>query len=83
MTSAGAISLQGYSTLSAIGHVLDAALRTLDIDQRSSWSSIVEATKDGGCDTFGVERRLVIDVDGPLDPNAVEVRYTETSAGAS
>jgi hypothetical protein len=43
----------------------------------------VEATQDGGCDAIGVERRLVIDIDGPLDPRAVEVRYTETSAGAS
>jgi hypothetical protein len=43
----------------------------------------VEATQDGGCDAIGVERRLVIDVDGPVDPAAVEVRYTETSAGAS
>lgn len=43
----------------------------------------VEATQDGGCDAIGVERRLVIDVDGPVDPTAVEVRYTETSAGAS
>lgn len=44
---------------------------------------MVEATQVGGCDAIGVERRLIIDVDGAIDPAAVEVRYTETRAGAS
>ena len=32
----------------------------------------VHATRQEPCDTTGVERRLVIDIDGALDPNAVE-----------
>lgn len=50
-------------------------------------ASMTTVTVDGGdpppCDAMGVERRLVIDVDGALDPNAIELRYTETGAGAS
>ena len=53
---------------------------TIDDDLRTV---SVEAAQVGGCDAIGVERRLVIDIDGPIDPAAVEVRYTETSAGAS
>jgi hypothetical protein len=37
----------------------------------------------GNCDMLGHEYRLILDVDGPLDPPAVEVRHTLTSAGAS
>jgi hypothetical protein len=43
----------------------------------------VHAIRQEPCDTMGVERRLVIDIDGALDPNAVETTYTETVTGAS
>ena len=43
----------------------------------------VHAIRQESCDTMGVERRLVIDIDGTLDPNAVETTYTETATGAS
>ncbi len=43
----------------------------------------VHATRQEPCDLTGVERRLVIDVDGALDPNAIETIYTETVTGAS
>jgi hypothetical protein len=50
-------------------------------------ASMSRVTVDAGhsppCDAMGVERRLVLDVDGPVDPAAVEVRYAEASAGAS
>ena len=35
------------------------------------------------CDTIGNEYRLILDIDGPVGAPAVEVRYAETSAGAS
>jgi hypothetical protein len=44
---------------------------------------VVSNPVPGNCDTVGNEYRLVLDIDGPLDPPAVEVRYTDTSAGAS
>ena len=37
----------------------------------------------GDCDTTGNEYRLVLDVEGPVAVPVVEVRYTETRAGAS
>ena len=37
----------------------------------------------GDCDTIGNEYRLILDIDGPAGVPVVEVRYTETSAGAS
>jgi hypothetical protein len=44
---------------------------------------VVSNPVPGNCDTVGNEYRLVLDIDGPLDPPAVEVRHTLTSAGAS
>jgi hypothetical protein len=35
------------------------------------------------CDTIAQVYRLILDIDGPLDPPTVEVRHAETSAGAS
>jgi hypothetical protein len=35
------------------------------------------------CDTIAQLYRLVLDIDGPLDPPAVEVRHADMSAGAS
>jgi hypothetical protein len=50
-------------------------------------ASMSAVTVDGGrrpaCDAMGVERRLIIDVDGAVDPNAVETTYTVTVIGAS
>jgi hypothetical protein len=37
----------------------------------------------GECDTIGNEYRLILDIDGPVGVPAVEVRYADTSAGAS
>jgi len=37
----------------------------------------------GNCDTVAQEYRVILDVDGRLDPPAIEVRHTMTSAGAS
>ena len=44
---------------------------------------VVETPMPSDCDTPAQEHRLVVDVDGAVDPPTVEVRYTETSAGAS
>ena len=35
------------------------------------------------CGTIAQVYRLILDIDGPLDPPTVEVRHAETSAGAS
>jgi hypothetical protein len=37
----------------------------------------------GDCDTIGNEYRLILDIDGPVGVPVVEVRYADTSAGAS
>jgi hypothetical protein len=37
----------------------------------------------GNCDTVAQEYRVILDVDGRLDPPAIEVRHTLTTAGAS
>ncbi len=50
----------------------------------ASMSSVVVSNPvPGDCDTIPNEYRLLLDIEGRLDPPAVEVDYAETSAGAS
>jgi hypothetical protein len=44
---------------------------------------VVDSPLPGDCDSIAQEHRLVLDIDGAVSPPAVEVRYAETSAGAS
>lgn len=46
-------------------------------------SVVVSNPVPGNCDTIANEYRMILDIEGRLDPPAVEVDYAETSAGAS
>lgn len=74
-------SIQGRYHLYWTGGICDGD-SIVTIDAALSKVS-VHAVREEPCDTMGVERRLVIDIDGTLDPNAVQTTYTETVTGAS
>jgi hypothetical protein len=54
----------------------------ITIDARLS-NVLVSNPVTGDCETIGNEYRLILDIDGPVGVPVVEVRYADTSAGAS
>ena len=73
--------LRGRFHVVWVGGVCDGSM-VVSIDAAFA-SILVDGGYQPGCDAMGIERHIVLDVDGELDPAVVETRYTETRAPAS